>query len=61
MSDTHDNYTLAHPVAAEGSRIGLVTCRKCGVTLTLDMELDVMLIHDEWHRAVSAGSDGGDR
>jgi len=39
-------------VQAEGTRIGLVTCEKCGVALVLDAEKDVMEIHREWHEGV---------
>jgi hypothetical protein len=40
-------------IAAEGARIGLMTCKECGTALLLDpreTEIDVVKVHKEWHR-----------
>lgn len=41
-------------VSAEGARVGLVTCSRCGATLLLDPRdldrgLDVVEMHEAWH------------
>ena len=45
-------YSAAHALHAEGARIGVVTCLRCGATVTLSMEVDAMGLHDAWHARV---------
>lgn len=42
-------YGSAWAVEAEGGRIGIVTCPKCGAALVLDRYVDVLKLHSEWH------------
>ena len=35
---------------AEGHRIGLMTCKRCGAAVLLAKGEDGPKIHDEWHR-----------
>jgi hypothetical protein len=41
-------------VAAEGVRVGLVTCLRCYATLLIDPmdKFDVQEKHDEWHKKI---------
>ena len=47
--------TAATIVAAEGARVGIVTCRECGAALLLDPreERDVVSLHRSWHGALT--------
>lgn len=44
-------YTRATVITAEGARVALVTCLRCGASLLLDPRegVSVMEIHDRWH------------
>jgi hypothetical protein len=44
-------YTSTRAWSAEGARVGLVTCRRCGAALLIDPadDFDVIQRHDEWH------------
>lgn len=46
-----DDYTEARVVAAQGSRIAFVTCKRCGAALVIDPadSFDVGARHAEWH------------
>jgi len=44
------DYTSYHVMAAEGHRIGLMTCKRCGATIVLsDEDPDWAVTHDRWH------------
>lgn len=47
-------YTDARPFSAEGARIAVVTCLRCGTALTLDPadKISATEIHDQWHDAL---------
>lgn len=45
-----DNFTKAQAVAAEGARIGFVTCERCGAAVMLDMQIDAPSLHARWHQ-----------
>jgi hypothetical protein len=47
-----ENYSRAQPVAAEGARIGFVHCVQCGAAVMLDMQIDSLVLHEEWHRRI---------
>lgn len=55
MGVQNRNYTFYRGVMAEGGRIGIVTCKRCGVALLLDPDNDgdVMATHDTWHRTLA--------
>ncbi|WVX88653.1 hypothetical protein SEA_CHEESETOUCH_79 [Gordonia phage CheeseTouch] len=55
MSDP--TYSPAIPFSAEGSRVGLVTCLRCGAAVLLSMATDSIALHEQWHEA--GGSDVG--
>jgi hypothetical protein len=54
-----DHYTGFRGLAAEGARIGLLTCLRCGATVTIDPadqggvasddERSASQVHDDWH------------
>lgn len=48
-------YTAARAWPAEGARVGIVTCERCGASLLLDpaTPFAVMERHDRWHRAIA--------
>lgn len=54
-------YTFARAFAAEGARVGLVTCRDCGASLLLDEanDFDVFAVHDDWHASFIVAAGGG--
>jgi hypothetical protein len=54
--DTANGYTAARTWAAEGARVGAVTCKRCGVALLLDVadSFDVIARHDGWHSSIEA-------
>ena len=43
------NYSPAYAIHAEGERIGLVICRRCGAALLLSTSADAIAMHDQWH------------
>lgn len=49
MTDNADNYTPVTVIAAEGARIGITTCLRCGAAIVLTMAADARAIHDAWH------------
>lgn len=44
-------YSEATAVQAEGARVGVVTCLRCGVALLLDprSDKDVIAMHNQFH------------
>jgi hypothetical protein len=57
--DEHDETATYSPytaVAAEGARIAVVTCLRCGAMVMLDPdvshELAGQVLHDAWHEEV---------
>jgi hypothetical protein len=58
QSDRPAWMTPATVVAAEGARIGLVTCLECGATLLLDprSDIDVPRRHADYHASQTDGS-----
>lgn len=51
MKVDHESYSTAAMVHAEGARIGLLTCLRCGASITMDPrdEFDSLEIHEAWH------------
>lgn len=49
-------YTGARAWAAEGARIGVVTCLRCGSAIVLDPadEQSPIVLHDLWHDHIEA-------
>ncbi len=49
-----DQFTQATMLAAEGARVGIVTCRECGAAILLDPRdtIDPLLQHRAWHEAL---------
>lgn len=45
------SYKVACAFAAEGARVGLVTCLRCGAALLVDPwdRFDVLRLHEQWH------------
>lgn len=45
-------YTKVRAVLAEGARVALVTCKRCGAALLLDPadKVNVVKLHDDWHK-----------
>lgn len=64
-----ENYTGVRAVPAEGARIGLRTCKRCGAAILLDpgdatdLPASSSEIHDEWHDKIAGvvrlDGDGG--
>lgn len=50
MSD-ENKYSPAHALLVEGV-FGIVTCLRCGATVTLSIAVDAMALHDAWHSEV---------
>ena len=50
-------YTAYREVEAAGSRIGVMTCLRCGATVVIDPgDLEpATAIHDRWHSLMSGG------
>ncbi len=48
MTDARD-YAPYVPLAAEGSRIGLMGCLRCGATVMIEHGQDWTKVHDDWH------------
>lgn len=55
VTDSNDTrrYTPATVWAAEGARVGLATCERCGAALLVDprTSFDVFALHDAFHEA----------
>ena len=50
MSEADDLYEPYVVVAAEGRRIGLMTCKRCGAAVMFDEAgVDGPQRHEEWH------------
>ena len=49
MSDP--NFEVVRAFAAEGARVGLTICRRCGAAVLLDpaTSFDVIEVHTAWH------------
>jgi len=47
-----ENYTTARAWIAEGARVGLITCRRCGAAVFIDPydNPTADVIHDDWHQ-----------
>lgn len=45
--------TGARAFAAEGARVGIMTCLECGAALFIDPtdKVSAIDLHDEWHKA----------
>ena len=53
--ETPSDYTPYATVETRGQGlIGLMSCRRCGATLTIEPEIDVTALHDEWHAHIEA-------
>jgi hypothetical protein len=54
------SYTLARAIAAEGARIGIVTCLECGTAILIDPDdaVDPLKLHDAWHELPELSDDG---
>lgn len=52
--------TGVRPFAAEGARVGLVTCLRCGAAILLDPSdaIDPVAVHRAWHLLVEGPRDG---
>ena len=44
-----EGYAPYTAVAAEGQRIGLMTCLRCGAVVMLEKGYDWPEVHDKWH------------
>ena len=55
-----EHFEPATVVAAEGARIGICTCKKCGAAVLLDPRDSTNRArqHAEWHAAIDAASKG---
>lgn len=51
-------YTAPRAFAAEGARVALVSCLRCGAALLLDPddEEDAIVLHDDWHNKTEKGT-----
>lgn len=51
MPPDPDHYTQLRIVAAEGARIGVLICRRCGAAVVLDPsdKFGADTLHDTWH------------
>jgi hypothetical protein len=54
-STRRQNYSDAVAIQAEGLRVGIVTCLRCGSAVLLSDVTDSLSLHDEWH--VTLGRD----
>ena len=52
-----DRFTRATALEAEGTRIGIVTCKECGAAIMLDPRdtIEPLRQHHEWHKAREEG------
>ncbi len=50
------NFTTVRPYMAEGARIGVATCLRCGASISIDPgdTFDVADLHDRWHEGLAA-------
>lgn len=48
---TEPMYTGGRAFPAEGARVALITCRRCGAALLIDPndDFNVLQRHQEWH------------
>jgi hypothetical protein len=56
VTPSTENYEPFIAVVAEGRRLGLMTCRRCGATVMLEGAGGGMLapvLHDEWHHRLA--------
>jgi len=53
------NFEPATALDAEGARVGLATCKRCGASVTIDPRDTVNYLrrHHEWHAALDAAID----
>lgn len=53
-----DEYTGYRAVQAEGARIGIAVCKRCGAAICIDPsdDFDAYALHDSWHSAALGGS-----
>ena len=53
---SESDYTGYRPIIAEGARIGIAVCKRCGAAICLDPQdtFDSYALHDEWHEAEAA-------
>lgn len=60
MSALDPDFTGYRAVAAEGARVGFITCKKCGAGLLLDPKdtFDATALHREWHDRHDADQGG---
>lgn len=57
----HDDYSAARPFAAEGARVGIYTCLRCGAALLADPgdKFNPMELHDRFHDQIEKGGAHG--
>ena len=51
---TIEQFTSATAIQAEGARVGIVTCSRCGAAILLDPRdsFDTLKMHDDWHAMI---------
>lgn len=56
-NDDNDQVTGVRSFAAEGARVGIVTCKVCGAAILLDPadDFDSVALHREWHGDLQVG------
>jgi len=49
--DSDPNYSDVAAFTSEGGRVGIITCKRCGVALLLDIrdQFSPTALHDEFH------------
>jgi len=54
MSDYSENFTPYVAVPAEGIRIALATCKRCGTAVVWSAHdtIDILALHDAWHAEI---------
>jgi hypothetical protein len=52
-------FTAYRPFAAEGARVGLMTCTICGAAVLIDPHdsIDPAQLHEDWHALPTNGDE----
>jgi len=54
MAEVAELYEAYIAVAAEGNRIGLMACKRCGCVVMLEKGKDSPEVHERWHERYRA-------
>lgn len=51
-----DGFTAYRAISAEGARIGIASCLKCGAAIVIDPSdtVNTFELHDDWHKEIDS-------